>query len=260
MNALRIERDGPLWTLVLDRADKANALSEDLVEALLAALSDAERAAAAVVVLRGEGRNFSAGFDFGGYEDASEGDLLRRFVRIEQLLQALARSPCLTVGLAHGRNFGAGVDLFAACRWRVATAEATFRMPGLAFGVVLGTRRFAALVGPVRRARSSRAWRPSTQRARRRSASSPAWRRRTGGRRWSPKRSPRRRCWRPPQRAPCTARSTAAPTTPTSPTSCARSPRRVSRTASPPIWPRLRRRPADRAPDDTAPQVSARPT
>ena len=147
MSALRIERGDAHWTLVLDRPDKANALSDELVEALLATLIEAEAARVDLLVLRGEGRNFCAGFDFSGYEAASEGDLLRRFVRIEQLLQALVRSPCLTVGLAHGRNFGAGVDLFAACRWRVATGDATFRMPGLAFGVVLGTRRFAALVG-----------------------------------------------------------------------------------------------------------------
>ncbi|MCR2153265.1 hypothetical protein NSX49_23710, partial [Salmonella enterica] len=71
----------------------------------------------------------------------SEGDLLLRFVRIETLLQRVAASPCLTVGLAHGRNFGAGVDLFGACKWRVSAPDASFRMPGLKFGLVLGTRR-----------------------------------------------------------------------------------------------------------------------
>jgi len=144
---LRIERDGERWTLVLDRASKANALSASLVEALIAAVADAEAAGAQVLVFRGEGRNFSAGFDFGGYEAESEEDLVRRFVRVEALLQAVARSRCLTVAFAHGRNFGAGVDLFGACRWRIAAPEATFRMPGLGFGIVLGTRRFAAIVG-----------------------------------------------------------------------------------------------------------------
>jgi enoyl-CoA hydratase/carnithine racemase len=147
---LRIEREGDRWTLVLDRAAKANALSASLVEALIAAVGEAEAAGVQVLALRGEGRNFSAGFDFGGYEEQTEDDLVRRFVRIETLLQALARSRCLTVGFAHGRNFGAGVDLFGACRWRVAAPGATFRMPGLAFGLVLGTRRFAAIVGRER--------------------------------------------------------------------------------------------------------------
>ena len=101
-------------------------------------------------MFQGEGRNFSAGFDFGDWESHSEGDLLLRFVRIEMLLQRVAATPCLTVALAHGRNFGAGVDLFGACKWRLATPDASFRMPGLKFGLVLGTRRFAALVGAER--------------------------------------------------------------------------------------------------------------
>ncbi|HET9652792.1 MAG TPA: enoyl-CoA hydratase/isomerase family protein [Usitatibacter sp.] len=144
---LAIEREADCWTLVLDRPDKANALSAELVEALIAGVARAESAGASVLVFRGNGRNLSAGFDFSGYEAQSEGDLVLRFVRIETLLQSIARSPCLTVGFAHGRNFGAGVDLFAACRWRIASPDAAFRMPGLGFGLVLGTRRFASIVG-----------------------------------------------------------------------------------------------------------------
>lgn len=148
--ALRVERRGPAQVLTLTRPEKMNALSAELVEALIAAVDAAPAQGAEVIVLRGEGRNFSAGFDFGDWESQSEGDLLLRFVRIETLLQRVAASPCLTVGLAHGRNFGAGVDLFGACKWRVAAPDAAFRMPGLKFGLVLGTRRFAALVGAER--------------------------------------------------------------------------------------------------------------
>lgn len=148
--ALRVERRGPAQVLTLARPEKMNALSAELVEALIAAVDAAPAQGAEVIVLRGEGRNFSAGFDFGDWEAQSEGDLLLRFVRIETLLQRVAASPCLTVGLAHGRNFGAGVDLFGACKWRVAAPDAAFRMPGLKFGLVLGTRRFAALVGAER--------------------------------------------------------------------------------------------------------------
>ncbi|HSN20270.1 MAG TPA: enoyl-CoA hydratase/isomerase family protein [Usitatibacter sp.] len=144
---IAVRREADCWSVALDRPEKANALSASLVEALVAVVAEAEAARVPVLAFQGNGRNLSAGFDFGDYERQSEGDLLLRFVRIESLLQSIARSPCLTVGFAHGRNFGAGVDLFAACRWRVAAPESTFRMPGLGFGLVLGTRRFAAIVG-----------------------------------------------------------------------------------------------------------------
>lgn len=150
MSVLHIDKQDAQHVFTLTRADKMNALSADLVEALIKALDDAEAQGAKLVVLKGDGKNFSAGFDFGDWQSQSEGDLLLRFVRIETLLQRLAASPCLTVALAHGRNFGAGVDVFGACKWRISAPDATFRMPGLKFGLVLGTRRFAALVGAER--------------------------------------------------------------------------------------------------------------
>ncbi len=150
---LRIERQGPVWTFVLQRPDKRNALSAELVEALLAGVEHAHAQDARVLVFRGEGRNFSAGFDFSDLDQQSDGDLLLRFVRIETLLQTVAASPCMTIGLAHGKNFGAAVDLFAVCRRRIAAAETSFRMPGLKFGLVLGTRRFGQIVGQERAAR-----------------------------------------------------------------------------------------------------------
>ena len=150
MSELLTERAGATLTLTLNRPDKMNALSASLVEALQAAVDEAVRSEVRLLVLRGNGRNFSAGFDFGGVEAQSEGDLLLRFVRIEQLLQAIHHAPFDTLALAHGKNFGAGVDLFGACGLRIAAPEASFRMPGLQFGLVLGTRRFAAQVGAER--------------------------------------------------------------------------------------------------------------
>lgn len=131
----------------LNRPEKMNALSGDLVEELHHALDTATAEGNQAVVFEGNGKNFSAGFDFGDVVSLSPADLCWRFIRIQQLLQKVATSSLLTVSLAHGRNFGAGADLFAACSWRIASPEATFRMPGLKFGVVLGTSRFAALAG-----------------------------------------------------------------------------------------------------------------
>lgn len=147
MSVLAVERHATHWTLTLNRPDKMNALNAELVEALIAALDEAEHANLALIVLRGAGRCFSAGFDMKDIANQSDGDLLLRFVRIETLLQRVAASSCATLALAHGRNFGAGVDLLAACRIRIGAMQSTYRMPGLKFGLVLGARRFARLVG-----------------------------------------------------------------------------------------------------------------
>ena len=147
MSTLIVQREGELTRLTLNRPDKANALDAALVEALLGAVTIAHNDGTRLLVLDANGRNFSAGFDFGDYETQSEGDLLLRFVRIEQLLQAVSHAPFATLALAQGRNFGAGADLFLAASLRVCTADSSFRMPGLRFGLQLGTRRLAARIG-----------------------------------------------------------------------------------------------------------------
>lgn len=144
---LRIDRRDGVTRLTLDRPDRANALSADLVEALIAAFEDAARDGTRLVVLQGEGKRFCSGFDFSDLQTASEADLVLRFVRVETLLQMIFYAPHPTLALAHGGNFGAGADLVASCSLRVASADATFQMPGLRFGVVLGTRRLAARIG-----------------------------------------------------------------------------------------------------------------
>lgn len=144
---LQVADDSGGISITLARSDKRNALSAALVEEIIDVVDRAHERGVEVITFQGAGKNFSAGFDFTGWEEQSEGDLVLRFIRIEQLLQKVASSPSLTVAMAHGRNFGAGVDLFAVCRQRICTSDATFRMPGLKFGLVLGTRRFAAIVG-----------------------------------------------------------------------------------------------------------------
>jgi enoyl-CoA hydratase/carnithine racemase len=146
-NELLRSHAGHVTHLTLNRPAKANALSASLVEALINAVEYAGTDGTRLLILEGNGNHFCAGFDFTGYGDATEGDLVLRFVRIEHLLQQIYHAPFATLALAHGRNFGAGADLVCACGSRIAAPATTFRMPGLRFGLVLGTRRLAQRMG-----------------------------------------------------------------------------------------------------------------
>ncbi|WP_428420873.1 enoyl-CoA hydratase/isomerase family protein [Methylibium sp.] len=136
-------------TLSLNRPDKANALSAALVDHLHASL-DAIGPETLALVIRGEGRTFCAGFDLTGHEQSSEGDLLLRFVRINELLARLRQARFLTIAWVAGAAFGAGADIACSCAVRIGTSAARFRFPGFQFGVALGTRRLATLVGAER--------------------------------------------------------------------------------------------------------------
>ena len=173
---LRVTHQGGVATLTLDRPERGNALGPDLVEALHAALQACHAEPSLhTLVLRGAGRHFCTGLDLSDLPDPSDlpnlsaasglpdpsspsgggdGELLRRLVRIELLLDAVWRSPLRTVAIAQGRAWGAGADLFAACERRAAQSGATFRFPGARFGFVLGTRRLAERLGAERARRA----------------------------------------------------------------------------------------------------------
>ena len=136
-----------LRTLTLDDPEKSNALSAAAVEKLLEGVRAACKDGTETLVFTGNGKNFCAGFDLSDLETATDAGLIERFVKIEELLQAVYMAPFDTVACAKGATWGAGADLFAACRWRIADESARFAMPGLQFGIVLGTRRLGALIG-----------------------------------------------------------------------------------------------------------------
>lgn len=140
-------RTDSLIHVVLRRAQRANALNESLVESLIELLQTAEREKISLVVFSGDGRNFCSGFDLGNVESQSDGDFLRKFVRVELLLQRIAHASFHTLALAHGSVVGAGCDLFCACSVRICDSGSMFRMPGWRFGIALGTRRLVHRVG-----------------------------------------------------------------------------------------------------------------
>lgn len=141
---LRSDHRNDTTVISLDREAKRNALSATMVEGLIDAVRQANEDHTRLLVLRGNGPCFSAGFDFTDYDRQSEADLALRFIRLEQLLQAFEHSPIPTLALVHGKTFGAGADLAAACTYRVFDPDAVVRMPGLKFDLVLGSRRLAA--------------------------------------------------------------------------------------------------------------------
>jgi enoyl-CoA hydratase/carnithine racemase len=142
-----VERLGSITHLTLNRADKANALSAALVTELAAAINAAHDDGTTVLVIRGAGKNFCAGFDLSSLDTETDDTLIERLRCAELMLQSLYHAPFATVALIHGGAFGAGFDIAMACDYRVASHDAQFRMPGWRMGLALGTRRTVARVG-----------------------------------------------------------------------------------------------------------------
>lgn len=146
MIAVSAERG--LWTLTLDRPDKANALSRDMLMALLAAVRQARREGARALVLTGSGRVFSAGADL---VEAKAG--LATDPVWEQLSLAIAELPCLTVAALNGTAAGGALGMVLACDLRLAVPGARIFYPVMRLGFLpqpSDVARLVSLAGPAR--------------------------------------------------------------------------------------------------------------
>ena len=125
--------------ITLNRPEKRNALSPELITLLCAALDRAAGdEAARVILLRGAGPDFCAGLDLASLQLADSGvlDHLEDARRIAGLFRALRRNPRPIVAAVHGRAMGGGCGLATACDLVVAAESAQFRYPEINLGFV----------------------------------------------------------------------------------------------------------------------------
>ena len=147
MEVLSVEREGTLKHLRLNRPQSANSLNAELVNQLTSAIKESCEDGTRTLVIEGNGNSFCSGFDLEKIEDLKDMVVSERILKVEEMLQLLHHASILTVALVHGKAIGAGADLVCACRKRIATRDSKFCMPGLNFGILLGTRRLANRIG-----------------------------------------------------------------------------------------------------------------
>lgn len=143
---IKVDRSGPIWTVTLNRPDKAGALTEQMLTDLRDTVRDAHGAAA--VILTGTGKVFSAGADL----DAARAGLATSPLW-EELSGALADLPGLTIAALNGTVAGGAMGMVLACDLRIAVPTATFFYPVMKLGYLPQPSdpvRMAALIGPAR--------------------------------------------------------------------------------------------------------------
>ena len=145
---IRVGRVGDLVTLTLDRPEKANALTRDMLAALGDAVAQAVAEDAKALILTGAGKVFSAGADLDGMAqglgDAPEWEVLST---------RIATAPCLTIAALNGTLAGGAFGMALACDLRLCVPAATFFYPVMERGFrpqPSDPKRLAALIGPAR--------------------------------------------------------------------------------------------------------------
>lgn len=138
--------DAGLWTITINRPEKANSLTAEMLEELVDIATRAQ--AARGLILTGAGRVFSAGADL---DEARAG--LATSTVWERLSTALAALPCLKIAALNGTLAGGANGMALACDIRLAVPGAKVFYPVMKLGYLpqpSDAARMRALIGPAR--------------------------------------------------------------------------------------------------------------
>jgi enoyl-CoA hydratase/carnithine racemase len=126
--------------MILNRAEKRNALSLELLEELIAALREvsAWRDTRAIVI-EGAGAAFSAGHDLSEMIGRDRDFLAQLFDRCSVMMQTVHEVPQPVIAKVHGIATAAGCQLVAACDLAVAAEGTRFATPGVKIGLFCST-------------------------------------------------------------------------------------------------------------------------
>ncbi|MEA2252377.1 MAG: 2-(1,2-epoxy,2-dihydrophenyl)acetyl-CoA isomerase [Solirubrobacteraceae bacterium] len=153
MTIVLAENRGSVRHVVLNRPEKRNALNDELILAIRAALEDAAAdAGVRCVVVRGAGPMFSSGMDVAGLAAlADDPGRLREFRRpILETWNLLEEMTKPTICQVHGACIGGATELALACDLRVMAADALIGMPETRIGLIPdvgGSSRLPSVVG-----------------------------------------------------------------------------------------------------------------
>lgn len=158
-----LEREGEVAQVILNRPEKRNAMNLPMMEQLDAAFDEIERMdGLRVVILRGEGKGFSAGIDLMGF---MSGELNHRFgdhwrdnlftltALYQGILNKVEQCTYPVIGLLHNVCLGMGCELALACDFRVVTEGTRIGLPETRVGLIPdvgGTTRLTRLIGVAR--------------------------------------------------------------------------------------------------------------
>ncbi|MEX2293455.1 MAG: enoyl-CoA hydratase [Acidimicrobiales bacterium] len=146
---LRVEDDEVVTRITLNRPERRNALSLELMEELTTALREAE---GRVVVIAGAGPAFSAGHDLGELLASDTPEAEHLFTVCSVLMTTVQSIDQPVIARVHGVATAAGCQLVASCDLAIAEAGARFATPGVSIGLFCSTPMvpLSRSIGPKR--------------------------------------------------------------------------------------------------------------
>ena len=137
---LQVSQEGTTAIVTLNRPERRNALSLELMQDLIAALEEIGRnREIRAVILAASGKVFCSGHDLGQMTGRDINEYRRIFDVCSELMQKLQSIPQPVIAEVQGIATAAGCQLVATCDLAIAAEEAAFATPGVKIGLFCTT-------------------------------------------------------------------------------------------------------------------------
>lgn len=136
---VQLAYDGRVATIVLNRPEKRNAISFELIDDLLRALEEVAKSDATVLILTGAGKAFCSGMDLDNLKallGRSPEQNLQDSRTMVQLFRAVYEFPQVTIAAVNGPAIAGGTGLALLCDFTLAVPEAKFGYTEVRIGFV----------------------------------------------------------------------------------------------------------------------------
>ena len=151
VRTVKVVRDGPVTTLILNRPDQMNALNGAVFHDLEDIVGELEKdRQTRVVILTGEGRAFIAGADIKEMSEKDPAQMREFTARGQNVLRRLEKLDKPVIAAINGFALGGGMEAALACDIRIASERARFGLPEVKLGIfpgLGGTQRLTRLAG-----------------------------------------------------------------------------------------------------------------
>ena len=138
-NTLLLTEEDAVATITLNRPEKRNAISYELIDELLRALGEVERYSAQVLVITGAGPAFCSGMDLDNLRNItsrSEADNLKDSETMARLFRSIYEFPKPTIAAVNGPALAGGCGIATLCDFTIAAENAKFGYTEVRIGFI----------------------------------------------------------------------------------------------------------------------------
>jgi methylglutaconyl-CoA hydratase len=128
-STLTLSYEGPIAFITLNRPDKRNAISYELIDDLSKALSEVEASPAKILILTGAGKAFCSGMDLDNLRaitSRSQEENIADSEQMSRMFRTLYEFPKITIAAVNGPAIAGGCGLATLCDFTIASTEAKF--------------------------------------------------------------------------------------------------------------------------------------